>query len=116
MMSLLERFEGLLDGVRGITRAFFPRVSSLFLSPEVEGECPEDPARPLESNVVALGRVVEAIARQRALAEQRLKRGLRSGTNRDLEVGRRMGCIEIAKELGVHEDVAFRTYELQKRS
>ncbi len=56
--------------------------------------------------------VVEALARQRALAEQRLRRPTE---DRQLEQGRRMACIEVAKELGIHDDVTSRTYELRKR-
>jgi hypothetical protein len=35
--------------------------------------------------------------------------------DRRLEQGRRMAIIEVAKELGVHDDVTARTYELRNR-
>lgn len=59
-----------------------------------------------------LAPVVEALARQRALAEQRLRGKVK---DRELEQGRRMACMEVAKELGIHDDVTERTYELRRR-
>ncbi len=74
------------------------------MNPELEELEPVGPLPP----------VIEALARQRALAEQRL-RVRPEKHDRRLEEGRRMGIIEVAKELGVHDDVTIRTHELRRR-
>jgi hypothetical protein len=73
------------------------------------------PATP-EATPYPLAPVVEALARQRALAEQRLRRAALRGEERGLEQGRRMAIIEVSKELGIHDDVTSRTHELRRRS
>ncbi len=93
---------GVWRRVRSVWKADPPRTSDDDVDPEVlfGGEMLP---RPL---------VVEALARQRALAEQRLRR---MSNWRELEQGRRMAIIEVAKELGIHDDVTQRAYELRRR-
>ncbi len=77
-----------------------------------EARSSPDPMSREVAPLYPLAPVVEALSRQRALAEQRLRRPTE---DRQLEQGRRMACIEVAKELGIHDNVTSRTYELRRR-
>jgi hypothetical protein len=74
---------------------------------------------PLEERIYVEGvprrLVAEALARQRALAEQRLRRTAPMKNERAFEEGRRCACIEAAKELGLDDEVTERVWELRKR-
>lgn len=96
----------------------FRWLRDLVSVPELKGYDPEKPVvlrPPIFASGTDLPRqqVVEALARQRALAEQRLRRVVTD--EKLLERGRRMACVEVAKELGLHEEVTARVYVLRKR-